>query len=53
MRYTYNTQLSGNFLVEYMPTSDQHSIPYRDGTSEKFPSAGEESPADTENPNQQ
>jgi len=34
MRYSFNTQLKGNFLVEYMPTSDQHSIPYRDGTRE-------------------
>jgi len=38
MRSSYNTQLKGNFLVEYMPTSDQHSIPYRDGTSEIFSS---------------
>lgn len=36
MRYAFDTQLVGNFLVEYMPTSDQHSIPYRDGTSENF-----------------
>lgn len=36
MRFVYNTQLKGNFLVEYMPTSDQHSIPYRDGTSDIF-----------------
>lgn len=36
MRYSFSTQLKGNFLVEYMPTSDQRSIPYRDGTSEKF-----------------
>ena len=36
MRYSCSTQLDGNFLVEYMPTSDQHSIPYRDGTSEVF-----------------
>jgi len=36
MKYSFSTQLAGNFLVEYMPTSDQHSIPYRDGTSEKF-----------------
>lgn len=35
MRYSFNTQLKGNFLVEYMPTSDQHSIPYRDGTQER------------------
>lgn len=45
MRYSFSTQLAGNFLVEYMPTSDQHSIPYRDGTSEKFTSPGEETPA--------
>lgn len=38
MRYSFSTQLEGYFLVEYMPTSDQHSIPYRDGTSERFPS---------------
>jgi hypothetical protein len=36
MRYSSSTQLVGNFLVEYMPTSDQHSIPYRDGTSNIF-----------------
>ena len=36
MRYFFNTQLVGNFLVEYMPTSDHRSIPYRDGTSDKF-----------------
>lgn len=36
MCFSFNTQLVGNFLVEYMPTSDQHSIPYRDGTSEIF-----------------
>ena len=36
MRFSYDTQLVGNFLVEYMPTSEQHSIPYRDGTSEIF-----------------
>lgn len=36
LRYAYDTQLKGNFLVEYLPTSDQHSIPYRDGTSELF-----------------
>jgi hypothetical protein len=40
MHYEYSTQLIGNFLVEYLPTSDQHSIPYRDGTSEIF-SGGE------------
>ena len=36
MHYEYSTQLVGNFLVEYLPTSDQHSIPYRDGTSDIF-----------------
>lgn len=35
-RFSFDTQLVGYFLVEYMPTSDQHSIPYRDGTSEIF-----------------
>lgn len=35
-KFSFDTQLVGNFLVEYMPTSDQHSIPYRDGTSEIF-----------------
>ena len=34
--FYFDTQLVGNFLVEYMPTSDQHSIPYRDGTSSIF-----------------
>lgn len=34
--HEFRTILSGNFLVEYMPTSDQRSIPYRDGTSEIF-----------------
>ena len=45
MMYYFSTQLKGHFLVEYMPTSDQHSIPYRDGTSEKFTSPGEETPS--------
>jgi hypothetical protein len=36
MRYAFNTQLVGYFLVECMPSSDQRSIPYRDGTSEIF-----------------
>ena len=44
LRKTYDTQLVGNFLVEYAPTSDQHSIPYRDGTSEIFTSGEKESP---------
>ena len=35
-KFSFDTQLVGNFLVEYMPTSDQRSIPYRDGTSEIF-----------------
>lgn len=35
-RFSFSTQLVGYFLVEYMPTSDQHSIPYRDGTSNIF-----------------
>lgn len=47
MHYEYSTQLAGNFLVEYLPTSDQHSIPYRDGTSEIF-SGGEKREADYE-----
>jgi hypothetical protein len=42
MRYSFSTQLAGNFLVEYMPTSDQHSIPYRDGTSERFSTSAED-----------
>jgi hypothetical protein len=46
MRYSYDTQLSGYFLVEYMPTSDQHSIPYRDGTSEMFANAEERKSCD-------
>ena len=41
MRSSFVTQLVGNFLVEYMPTSDQHSIPYRDGTSEIFGSGSD------------
>ena len=40
MEHSYKTQLVGYFLVEYMPTSDQHSIPYRDDTSEIFSSKG-------------
>lgn len=47
MKFSFDTQLKGYFLVEYLPTSDQHSIPYRDGTSEKFPSGGQSGP-DTE-----
>ena len=31
---TYATEAQGNFLVEYTPTSDQHSIPYKDNTME-------------------
>ena len=30
---SYVTEVQGSFLVEYAPTSDQHSIPYKDGTS--------------------
>ncbi len=41
-KFSFNTQLVGNFLVEYMPTSDQHSIPYRDGTSEIFGTGSDE-----------
>ena len=41
-KFSFDTQLAGNFLVEYMPTSDQHSIPYRDGTSEIFGSGEDE-----------
>lgn len=47
MRYFFNTQLAGNFLVEYMPTSDQHSIPYRDGTSEIFGGSAGDSTGET------
>ena len=36
MKSRFSTQLAGNFLVEYMPTSDHASIPYRDGTSDNF-----------------
>jgi len=36
MRYDFETQIRGYFLVEYAPTSDQRSIPYRDGTSENL-----------------
>lgn len=35
-KFRFSTQLVGYFLVEYMPTSEQHSIPYRDGTSDIF-----------------
>jgi len=38
--YVFNTQVYGYLLMEYMPTSEQHSIPYRDGTSENFPNGG-------------
>lgn len=49
-RFSFDTQLVGYFLVEYMPTSDQHSIPYRDGTSEIFGTKddGSSSPVDLE-----
>lgn len=43
LRSAYNTQLAGYFLVEYMPTSDHRSIPYRDGTSEIFTAASADS----------
>ena len=36
LKTTYETQAEGSFLVEYRPTSDQHSIPYKDGTSQIF-----------------
>lgn len=42
MRSSYDTQLRGNFLVEYAPTSEHGSIPYRDGTSDRFYSEGED-----------
>jgi len=48
MKYCFSTQLKGNFLVEYMPTSDQHSIPYRDGTTEKFSSSQDDEDEDKE-----
>lgn len=35
-RFVFDTQLYGYFLVEYVPSSDQHSIPYRDGSSGIF-----------------
>lgn len=41
LRNFYDTQLYGNFLVEYMPTSEHGSIPYRDGTSEIFQNGDE------------
>ena len=28
----YSTEATGTFLVEYAPTGEQHSIPYKDGT---------------------
>lgn len=34
LKTCYVTECHGTFLVEYMPTSEQHSIPYKDGTSE-------------------
>lgn len=34
--FVFNTQVYGYLLMEYMPTSENHSIPYRDGTSENF-----------------
>lgn len=47
MRHYFNTQLAGHFLVEYMPTSDQHSIPYRDDTSEIFGSSSTSAASET------
>lgn len=44
MKFYFSTQLKGNFLVEYMPTSDQRSIPYRDGTSEIFTGSQQQAP---------
>lgn len=32
LQTTVTTEIQGSFLVEYTPTSDQHSIPYKDGT---------------------
>lgn len=34
------TEADGSFLVEYKPTSENHSIPYKDGTSSEETSAG-------------
>ena len=49
-KFYFDTQLKGYFLVEYEPTSDQHSIPYRDGTSEIFisPNSPDEENAEAE-----
>lgn len=47
-KFSFDTQLAGYFLVEYMPTSDQHSIPYRDGTSEIFGTRDDGSSSPTE-----
>jgi hypothetical protein len=33
LKTVFETEAEGSFLVEYKPTSDQHSIPYKDGTS--------------------
>lgn len=52
MRHVYDTQLKGNFLVEYLPTSDQHSIPYRDGTSDIFGGSGSGSGSSGQAPSQ-
>lgn len=35
LKTRFVTEAEGSFLVEYKPTSDQHSIPYKDGTSEQ------------------
>ena len=55
LKYSFSTQLVGNFLVEYMPTSDQHSIPYRDGTSDIFGNGqtGQSDPTTPESQTQQ
>ena len=53
MGWEFQTQGKGFLLVEYAPTSDQHSIPYRDSTSEIFDSDiddGSSSPAEPETP---
>jgi hypothetical protein len=33
LKTVFETEAEGSFLVEYKPTSDQHSIPYKDGTT--------------------
>jgi len=34
LKTCFKTELEGSFLVEYRPTSEQHSIPYKDKTAE-------------------